>query len=107
MLHNPLQHTTYTHPNNPLNTYILHNPYYTNNKPLTPITTPITNPIIPPYSRQTLCGTIDYIPPEMLAGKHYNDAVDKWSLGVLLYEFLVGVAPFLAPERDVSAWARC
>ena len=41
----------------------------------------------------------------MLAGKHYNDAVDRWSLGVLLYEFLVGVAPFLAPERDVSAWA--
>ena len=37
--YNPLQHTTYTHPNNPLNTPTLHNstpPNYTHNKPLTP-----------------------------------------------------------------------
>ncbi|KAJ3213178.1 hypothetical protein HDU67_003193 [Dinochytrium kinnereticum] len=44
--------------------------------------------------RQTLCGTLDYLPPEMVEGKDHNDAVDLWSLGVLCYEFLVGVPPF-------------
>ncbi|KAJ3069915.1 spindle assembly checkpoint kinase [Podochytrium sp. JEL0797] len=44
--------------------------------------------------RQTLCGTLDYLPPEMVEGKEHTDAVDLWSLGVLMYEFLVGVPPF-------------
>ena len=45
-----------------------------------------------------MCGTLDYLPPEMLKpGKDenwYNEKVDLWSLGVLTYEFLVGEAPF-------------
>jgi aurora kinase len=42
-----------------------------------------------------MCGTLDYLPPEMLNGSHYhNEKVDLWSLGVLTYEFLVGAAPF-------------
>jgi serine/threonine protein kinase len=44
--------------------------------------------------RQTLCGTLDYLPPEMVEGKSHNENVDLWSLGVLCYEFLVGVPPF-------------
>ncbi|ORX60879.1 AGC family protein kinase [Piromyces finnis] len=50
--------------------------------------------------RRTLCGTLDYLPPEMIEGKDHSAAVDIWSLGVLCYEFLVGVPPFEAPERD-------
>jgi len=50
--------------------------------------------------RKTLCGTLDYLPPEMVEGKDHTAAVDIWSLGVLCYEFLVGVPPFEAPERD-------
>lgn len=45
-------------------------------------------------SRQTLCGTLDYLPPEMIEGREHSDKVDLWSLGVLCYEFLVGVPPF-------------
>lgn len=43
---------------------------------------------------RTLCGTLDYLPPEMIEGKDHNSNVDLWSLGVLCYEFLVGVPPF-------------
>lgn len=52
----------------------------------------------PNNRRNTMCGTLDYLPPEMLSrtGKDnfYTEKVDLWSLGVLTYEFLVGEAPF-------------
>lgn len=52
----------------------------------------------PNNRRNTMCGTLDYLPPEMLkpgsAENYYNEKVDLWSLGVLTYEFLVGEAPF-------------
>ncbi|KAJ2080904.1 spindle assembly checkpoint kinase [Coemansia sp. RSA 988] len=44
--------------------------------------------------RRTLCGTLDYLPPEMVEGRDHDASVDLWSLGVLMYEFLVGVPPF-------------
>ncbi|KZN89250.1 Serine/threonine-protein kinase [Penicillium chrysogenum] len=52
----------------------------------------------PSGRRLTMCGTLDYLPPEMVdpkrSSKPYNDKVDIWALGVLMYEFLVGRAPF-------------
>lgn len=44
--------------------------------------------------RATMCGTLDYLPPEMVELKEYDARVDVWLLGVLAYEFLVGVPPF-------------
>jgi aurora kinase len=38
--------------------------------------------------------TLDYLPPEIVNYTSYNNKVDLWSLGVLMYEFLVGEAPF-------------
>lgn len=52
----------------------------------------------PNNRRKTMCGTLDYLPPEMIkpgsSENYYNEKVDLWSLGVLTYEFLVGEAPF-------------
>lgn len=48
----------------------------------------------PNTRRKTLCGTLDYLPPEMVEGKEHGEGVDLWSLGVLCYEFLVGQPPF-------------
>lgn len=42
----------------------------------------------------TFAGTLDYLPPEMVLRKNYNEKVDNWCLGVLCYEFLVGQPPF-------------
>ncbi|XP_063244516.1 aurora kinase B-like [Bacillus rossius redtenbacheri] len=52
----------------------------------------------PSSRRTTLCGTLDYLPPEMVEGKTHDEKVDLWSLGVLCYEFLVGHPPFETPS---------
>lgn len=50
--------------------------------------------------RRTMCGTLDYLPPEMVEGISHGCAVDLWSLGVLCYEFLYGKPPFEAHGHD-------
>ena len=49
--------------------------------------------------RGTLCGTLDYLPPEMVEGHSHDKNVDVWCLGILLYEFLVGNPPFESPDQ--------
>ncbi len=54
----------------------------------------------PTSRRNTLCGTLDYLPPEMVEGREHDEQVDVWSLGVLMFEFLVGSPPFEAAGHN-------
>ncbi|MCJ8739583.1 hypothetical protein PDJAM_G00048880 [Pangasius djambal] len=48
----------------------------------------------PSLRRRTMCGTLDYLPPEMIEGHSHDEKVDLWCIGVLCYECLVGNPPF-------------
>lgn len=47
---------------------------------------------------RTICGTQEYMAPEMVANKGYGKAADYWSLGCILYEMLNGLPPFSSKQ---------
>jgi len=50
------------------------------------------------YRTYTLCGTPEYIAPEVLLNKGHGKPVDWWTLGILIYEMIVGYPPFFDEE---------
>ena len=45
-------------------------------------------------NRSSFCGTVEYMAPEIIESENYDYSVDIWSLGILLYELLMGHSPF-------------
>ncbi|TDL23310.1 kinase-like protein [Rickenella mellea] len=60
----------------------------------------------PGNRRTTICGTLDYLPPEMVLKKPHSEKVDHWTLGVLTYEFLCGLPPFENPKSQLDTKKR-
>ena len=65
----------------------------------------------PSDRRKTLCGTLDYLPPEMIktqsnlsgySSNVYDHRIDLWSVGILAYELTTGIPPFEADDQAAT-----
>ena len=52
-------------------------------------------------TRNTTCGTLEYLPPEIIEERNHDLSLDIWCLGILLYEMLCGTTPFKAIMEEM------
>ena len=52
--------------------------------------------------RNTICGTLDYMAPEIIKGENYNNSVDWYSFGIVLYNMLCGKSPFQSQDKTIE-----
>eukprot|EP01016_Furgasonia_blochmanni_P003443 TRINITY_DN11352_c0_g1_i2.p1 TRINITY_DN11352_c0_g1~~TRINITY_DN11352_c0_g1_i2.p1 ORF type:complete len:361 (+),score=54.78 TRINITY_DN11352_c0_g1_i2:61-1083(+) len=53
--------------------------------------------------KNTFCGTFEYMAPEMIRREPYDERIDIWAIGILLYELLHGYSPFKGRKNEEEA----
>ena len=50
----------------------------------------------------TICGTLEYMAPEIIKGKNYDKSADWYSFGIVLYQMICGDVPFKLKSRNID-----
>lgn len=53
-----------------------------------------------------MVGTLAYMAPEVLMNKNYDNKVDSWSLGIVLYELLTNEHPYIEHQDNWPNFSR-
>ena len=55
----------------------------------------------------SMCGSVPYLPPEILQGTHYGPEADIWGMGVILFSLISGRLPFFDDDIGTMAFEIC